>query len=60
MSVLFCHDGPLRKDINNNYYGIAHTDEMFSRYKILSNHIKILIRTKKITTSEEKNYQKLH
>ncbi|WP_339319206.1 glycosyltransferase [Paenibacillus sp. FSL R10-2734] len=59
MSVLFCHDGPLRKDLNNQYYGIAHTDEMFSRYKVVSDYIKVLIRAKKITSSEEKKLSKI-
>lgn len=52
MKVLFCHDGPLRVDDNNDYYGIAHNDEMFQRYKTIAKDIVVAIRTNKIKKNE--------
>lgn len=53
--VLFCYDGPLKKDKENQYYGSALNDELFSRYKIIASDVKIAIRVKQI---EEKNMAK--
>lgn len=53
MQVLFCHDGPLRVDDKGNYYGIAHNDELFQRYKIIANDIAVAIRTKQIKRDEK-------
>lgn len=44
MKVLFCHDGPLRRDECNNYYGISHNDEMFRRYFSIADELNVLIR----------------
>ena len=45
MNVLFCHDGPLEKDKNGNYYGIGFNDELFNRYsKMLNSNVSIAMR----------------
>lgn len=59
MKVLFCHDGPLRKDKLNNYYGIAHNDEMFRRYYSLGQELNVLIRVKKIEKNEKNKLSKI-
>lgn len=55
MRVLFCHDGPLREDEEGNFYGIAHNNEMFERYRIISDEIAVVIRTKDIAKEEADN-----
>ncbi|MGM0897045.1 MAG: glycosyltransferase [Bacillota bacterium] len=52
MKVLFCHDGPLRKDEDMNYYGSAHTDSTFKRYYSIGNELNVLIRVSKIKRTE--------
>lgn len=59
LRVLFCHDGPMKKDKDNNIYGLAHNNEMFKRYFTIGNDIKVLIRTDKIPESKIKNYSKI-
>lgn len=60
MKVLFCHDGPLRKDENNNYYGLGHNDETFKRYYNIADDLAIAIRVHKILKSEgEMNFSKI-
>lgn len=51
MRVLFCHDGPLRKDEDNNFYGISHNDETFKRYYTIAENLAVLIRV--VDISEE-------
>lgn len=55
MSFLFCYDGPIMKDDNGNYYGTALNDEMFERYKLLSNDINIIIRVNNLKQEEISN-----
>lgn len=50
--VLFCYDGPVMKDEDNNYYGSALNDDVFKRYKFFGNDISILIRVKQVTKNE--------
>lgn len=52
MKVLFCHDGPLRKDEFSNYYGLAHNDDTFRRYYTIAEELSVAIRVSKITQSE--------
>lgn len=52
MKALFCHDGPLSRDENGVYYGIAHNNEMFQRYKTLANEIRVVIRVKSVLASD--------
>lgn len=52
MRVLFCHDGPLRKDENSNYYGVAHNDETFKRYYTIANKLSVVIRVEEISNKE--------
>ena len=52
MKVLFCHDGPLRKDEYNNYYGTAHNDDTFSRYYNIAEELSVVIRVNHICKSE--------
>ncbi|MGF3213659.1 glycosyltransferase [Facklamia sp. P12945] len=57
MRVLFCHDGPIRKDDHNDFYGIAHNDETFERYYSIADEIAVVIRVQDISSSEA--YKKL-
>lgn len=52
MDLLFCDDGPIKKDEYNNYYGVSHTDEMYSRYYTLADRIVIAIRINNTLKSE--------
>jgi glycosyltransferase involved in cell wall biosynthesis len=52
MRVLFCHDGPLRKDEFNNYYGTAHNDETFKRYYNIADSLAVVIRVTEINKVE--------
>ena len=45
MKVLFCHNGPLGKDADNRYYGVAHNDRTFQRYYNIADELQVLIRT---------------
>ena len=49
MKLLFCYDGPLRKDEYGNYYGIALHDDVLKRYECISNDISIAIRVRSIS-----------
>ena len=55
MNVLFCHDGPLRKDELNNLYGTAHNDETFSRYYTIADTINVAIRINNILKYDAEN-----
>lgn len=52
MRVLFCHDGPLRKDELNYYYGTAHNDETFRRYFTIADKLAVVIRVNEISKAE--------
>jgi len=52
MKVLFCHDGPLRKDEFNNYYGTAHNDDTFLRYYTIAEELGVAIRVDEISKEE--------
>src|SRR5690625_3073367 len=52
MQVLFCHDGPIRVDENENYYGIAHNDQMFKRYYSIADKVAVVIRLDQIQSGE--------
>ncbi|MCZ8537254.1 glycosyltransferase family 4 protein [Paenisporosarcina quisquiliarum] len=52
MRVLFCHDGPLKKDEFSSYYGIAHNDETFKRYYSIAEKLSVIIRVSNITKEE--------
>ena len=53
--LLFCYDGPIKRDEKNQYYGSALNDELFSRYEIIADDIKIAIRVKEIEENQAKN-----
>lgn len=55
MQVLFCHDGPLKVDEEENYYGIAHNNQMFSRYYSIGEKISVIIRLEKVNESDIKS-----
>ncbi|MFC3420037.1 glycosyltransferase [Salinicoccus hispanicus] len=59
MKVLFVHDGPIRRDDANHYYGIAHNNDLFNRYKVIAENIEALIRVKRINESEIQNFSEL-
>lgn len=44
MNVLFCHDSPIFKDSNSNYYSKSFTDEMFQRYFSIADELTVLTR----------------
>lgn len=52
MKVLFCHDGPLKKDKYNNYYGTAHNDDTFIRYYTIADELSVIIRVNEISKEE--------
>lgn len=54
MRILFCHDGPLKKDEDNNYYGTAHNDKTFKRYYNIADELAVAIRVNNISESEAK------
>lgn len=60
MRVLFCHDGPLRRDEQNNYYGTAHNDDTFKRYYNIADKLSVAIRVNPISKLEaEKKLSKI-
>ncbi|GAA2717033.1 hypothetical protein GCM10009865_50370 [Aeromicrobium ponti] len=61
MKALFCYDGPLRKDKDGNYYGIALNNDMFSRYFQIADSITAVISTQNINEEEIANkYSKIN
>lgn len=59
MKVLFVHDGPLRKDSESNYYGLAHNNNLFNRYKTIADEVGALIRVKEINPQEKHNFSRI-
>lgn len=60
MRTLFVHDGPLKVDENNQYYGIAHNDDMFRRYYTIAENLAVAIRTEKVNSGlARKKYSKI-
>lgn len=55
MKLLFCYDGPIVKDEDNNYYGTALNDEMFKRYDCITNELTIAIRVNSIDSKNIQN-----
>jgi glycosyltransferase involved in cell wall biosynthesis len=53
MRVLFCHDGPLRKNEAGEYFGVSHNDKTFQRYYAIAKNLKIAIRVVDIADKEE-------
>ena len=54
--VLFVHDGPLRIDNDNNYYGVQAGDAQRQRYLSLGDSITYIMRLKVISDSERNKY----
>lgn len=52
MKALFCYDGPLIEN-ENKYYSPVLTNKMFERYFSVSNELRILIRTRDMTSEEK-------
>lgn len=50
--LLFCYDGPLKKDEENEYYGTSLTDEVFKRYEVIAENINIAIRVRRIKEND--------
>lgn len=46
--LLFCYDGPLRKDEESEYYGSSLTDEVLKRYEVIAEEIQVAIRVRQI------------
>ena len=59
MRVLFCHDGPLKKDEFNNYYGIAHNDDTFCRYYTIADELDVVIRVSEVSKIEAEKLFKI-
>jgi glycosyltransferase involved in cell wall biosynthesis len=55
MNLLFCHDGPLQKDKNGNYYGVAFNNDAFARYYYLADNLKIAIRVNHLSVNQKTN-----
>ena len=52
MKALFCYDGPLYKDENDNYYDSILNDQMFQRYFKVADKLDLVIRTRAISSNE--------
>lgn len=52
MDVLFCHDGRLNVDSQNNYYGVGYNDETFRRYYTIADNLKVLMRVHELKKGE--------
>ncbi|RHW39559.1 glycosyltransferase [Lysinibacillus yapensis] len=52
MKVIFFHDGPIKKDEDNNYYGTAHNDDTFKRYYQIADELGVVIREVSVSKSE--------
>jgi glycosyltransferase involved in cell wall biosynthesis len=52
MNVLFCHDGPLKRDENGKFYGIAHNNSTFKRYYVLGEKLNVAIRVNEVLKKE--------
>ena len=50
--LLFCYDGPIKKDDKNEYYGTSLTDNVFKRYEVIAKEISIAIRVRNIKENE--------
>lgn len=59
MVVLFCHSGPLYTIDGLSYFGVAHNNEMFSRYYAIADEIHVAIRTKKIDKKDAAKYSEI-
>jgi glycosyltransferase involved in cell wall biosynthesis len=59
MKGAFFYDGPLTYDNNGNYYGIALTNQLFSRYHNLCDSLEIIIRGVQLSRDEAKQYSKI-
>lgn len=57
-NLLFVHDGPLVVS-NNQFFGIAHNNSMFSRYLKLSDNVNIAIRVSCGNSKSIMNYSKI-
>lgn len=61
MKGLFCYDGPLKKDKEGNYYGIALNNNTFSRYYSIASHLSVVINTKYMDEEfNRKKYSKIN
>ncbi|QYJ67304.1 glycosyltransferase family 4 protein [Flavobacterium litorale] len=54
--VLFVHDGPLRRDSDDNYYGVQAGDTQRQRYLSLGDSITYMMRLKMISDAERSKY----
>lgn len=58
--ILFCYDGPIKKDENGDYYGTALNDELFERYEVIAENVCVAIRVKKMKFTENtKRFSKI-
>lgn len=48
MKGLFCYDGPISKDKNNNYYGTVLNNKVFRRYFTIVDSLKVAIRVEEM------------
>lgn len=61
MKLLFCYDGPIFRDEENNFYGTSLNDQVFQEYKNISNFLTIAIRINEIKKKElENRYSKIN
>lgn len=60
MRILFCHDGPIKKDENGNFYGTAHNDSTFKRYYYIASELLVAMRVESVDAKEAKiKYSKI-
>lgn len=52
MKVIFCHNGPIKRDSEGKFYGVAHNDRTFSRYYDIADELQLLIRVKDLKDEE--------
>lgn len=55
MKGIFCYDGPISKDSNGNYYGVALNNTVLSRYYEIADELTLAIRTR---NQQDKNILK--
>ncbi|MFW3364855.1 glycosyltransferase [Aerococcus viridans] len=58
MRVLFCHDAPLQKDKDGNYYGLTFNNDTLKRYYDIGEHLTILLRERPF--DQQSNYTKIN
>lgn len=60
MKLLFCHDGPIEKNKEGIFFSTGFNDEVFERYRVITDKISIAMRVHHVSQKNEKeNYLRL-